>query len=315
MFYALIKIRFKQLVREFSGLGIFRFLFFIGLMAFLGAMVFSVLGKTPHKFFVSGIVILLVLGIHIQRRDRVFVKILTLHPFKVYFAEYLLLSLPLVLSLACFHEWLVIIGFIFGLIIISFIDYSPKSITRNNRLIDLIPSASFEWKAGIRKVYWPIIIIWLAGILGSFLVGVVPVSIVVLTFIIIGFYQDNESVAILISQESGAKLFLWKKIGSLQFQFTILLLPLLVLFFVFHPQIWYIPVIEYVVFSFVFIYTVLLKYAFYVPGVKTNINQTLAAFGPVSILLPLLLPLVLLLSVKFYFNAKSNLKIYLDDYN
>ena len=315
MLSALLKIRFKQLIREFSGIGIFRFLFLFGLLVFLIAIIFTELSKTPDKFFISGIVLFLFLSLHQKRRDRDFIKIMVFRQYKVYFAEYLLLSLPLVLSLVYFQEWIIIPGFLSGLVLISFISYSPQLVARNNLLIDLIPSKSFEWKAGVRKNFMLMLAIWLAGILASFFVGVVPVSIFAIAFIIISFYQNNGSVSILISQESGTKKFLWKKISILQFQFTILILPLLILFFIFHPQLWFIPVIEYVLFSFVFIYVVLLKYAFYIPDSKNNINQILAALGPVSIFIPFMLPVVWLLSVKFYFNAKSNLKIYLNDYN
>jgi len=238
-----------------------------------------------------------------------------LRPYRVYFAEYSLLSLPLIFSLVYFQEWLIIIGFIFGLIIISFIAYSPKPVTRNNRLIGLIPSRSFEWKAGARKNYLFMAVIWVAGMLASFIVGVVPVAIIVLAFIIFGFYQQNEPVSILISRELGTKKFLWDKIVDLQLQFTLLFAPLLLAFFIFHPQFWFVPVLEYVLFSFVFVYIVLMKYAFYEPGSKNSANQILVAFGPLSILVPFMLPVIWLLSIKFYFNAKSNLKIYLDDYN
>ncbi len=315
MITALIKIRFNQLIREFSGIGIFRFLFLIGLAVFLVAMVFAFIGKTPHKFYVSGIILLLILSMHIKRADRKFVKILVLRPYRVYFAEYSLLSLPLIFSLVYFQEWVIIIEFIFGLIIISSIAYSPKPVTRNNRLIRFIPSKSFEWKAGVRKNFLPLSLIWVAGMLGSFVVGVVPVVIIVLAFIIFGFYQQNEPVSILISGQQGTKKFLWDKIVDLQIQFTLLLAPLLLAFFIFHPQFWFVPVLEYVLFSFVFVYIILMKYAFYEPGSKNSANQVLVAFGPLSILVPFMLPVIWLLSIKYYFNAKSNLKIYLDDYN
>lgn len=151
--------------------------------------------------------------------------------------------------------------------------------------------------------------------LGSFVVGVVPIAIIALAYIIFSFYQQNESVPILISGELGTKKFLWYKIANLQFLFTLMIAPLLIAFFIFHPQLWFVPVLEYVLFSFIFIYIVLMKYAFYVPGLKNSANQVLIAFGPLSIFVPFMLPVIWLLSIKFYFNAKSNLKIYLNDYN
>jgi len=58
-----------------------------------------------------------------------------------------------------------------------------------------------------------------------------------------------------------------------------------------------------------------MKYAFYDPGSKISANQVLIAFGPLSIFFPFMLPVIWMLSIKFYFNAKSNLNIYLNDYN
>jgi hypothetical protein len=96
---------------------------------------------------------------------------------------------------------------------------------------------------------------------------------------------------------------------------SIILLPLLLAFVLFHPELWYIPVIELLLISFVLWYAIFLKYAFYKPMQQLSAGQVFIAIGAMSLFLPFLVPLVWILSVRFYFQSVSNLKPYLNDYN
>lgn len=94
-----------------------------------------------------------------------------------------------------------------------------------------------------------------------------------------------------------------------------MLLPLVLAFVLFHPELWFIPVVEYVLISFILMYAIFLKYAFYKPNQQLIAGQIFTAIGALSLFLPFLIPLVWILSVRFYFKSISNLNPYLDDFN
>lgn len=84
---------------------------------------------------------------------------------------------------------------------------------------------------------------------------------------------------------------------------------------VFHHDIWYIPIIEYFIFISLYIYVILTKYAFYEPNSKSKAAQVFGVIGVIGGIIPVLLPVVWLLSIRFFFKSKENLNIYLNDYN
>jgi hypothetical protein len=313
---AIIKIRWKQIARQLEGIGIFRFLFLTGLAVFLFYIVFKQLGIESNHYFVTVGFILLVLSVHLQRTDKEFLKIIKTHPVKVYFSEYLLLSVPLISGLIYYRLWTDILILLSLISVTGFIDFTPRTTNRHNRFIRLIPDDSYEWKSGVRKGFVGIILILIAGIGGNFLFeAAIPIAILVLSLFVINFYQTGEPEIFLIIKETGVKQFLKRKIIEFIIQFTMLVSPLILLFILFYPGFWFIPFVELLMIYFVFIYVVLLKYAFYIPNEKLISSQTLSAIGTLSLLLPFMLPVTWLLSVRFYYKSLSNLKPFLYDFD
>ena len=313
---AIIIIRCKQMARQLEGIGIFRFLFIAGLAVFLFYIVFKQLGIESNHYFVTAGFILLVLSVHLQRTDKEFLKIVEKHPVKVYISEYLLLSVPLISGLVYYRLWTDILVLLGSIIVTGFVNYTPRTNSRNSKLLRLIPDESFEWKSGVRKSFISIIFILIAGIIGNFFFAAsVPVAIIVLSFLVVNFYQTGEPEIFIILNEKGAKRFLFWKIRELAIQFAVLVSPLFLLFILFYPGLWFVPAIELILIYFVFVYTVLLKYAFYTPNERLVASQTLSAIGVMSLLLPFMLPVALILSVRFYYKSLSNLEPYLYDFN
>ena len=96
---------------------------------------------------------------------------------------------------------------------------------------------------------------------------------------------------------------------------SFLVIPLIVSFVIFHIEKWYIPVFEYLIFSSLHIYIITIKYAFYEPDKKSAAAQIFGAFGVLGCLIPILLPVVWVLGIRFYFKSCKNLNFYLNDYN
>ncbi len=274
------------------------------------------LGQSPNHYYISAGYGLLILSIHLQRSDKQFLKIIITHTQKVYYSEYLVLSIPLILSIVYYKLWIDLLLIFLMILIAGFINFTPRVTNKHNRFIRLIPDDSYEWKSGVRKSFVGIIFILIAGVGGNFFFeAAIPIAILVLSLIVINFYQTGESEIFLIIKETGVNQFLKGKIIEFIIQFTMLVTPLVLLFILFYPEYWFIPFVELLMIYFVFIYVVLLKYAFYIPNEKLIASQTLSAIGALSLLLPFMLPVTWLLSVRFYYKSLSNLKPYLYDFD
>jgi len=315
MYLSLLHIRIKQAYRSASGLGLFRSIIAGGLIIFLFMALYTYILKPGLGAWISAGYLVSILTLHIKRPDKRFMKVNMRNYQTIFFFEYFLLALPLLGCLLYFQFFELASATIVCLITIPFLGFSFQRKGLNNRFIRAIPDEAFEWKSGVRRYFIFMAMVWLVGIFASNYVGSVPVAIVLLGLVMVSFYEYGEPLPILMSQELEANKFLFRKILFVQAIFSVVLLPLIIAFFIFHPELWFIPVIEYVLISFILWYAILLKYAFYKPNQQLIAGQIFTAIGAMSLFLPFLIPLLWILSVRFYFKSITNLKSYLDDFN
>jgi hypothetical protein len=185
----------------------------------------------------------------------------------------------------------------------------------NTALQRLIPSDCFEWKAGIRKLLIFIVPIWLIGLCYSFFVGSVPLVLFILGILPSGFYSTGESLPMLLVFEMKASKLVVYKIKMQIILFSIISAPIILSFLVFHSDLWYLPLIEYILLISLHIYIILAKYAFYQPNQKTPTANVFNSIGAMAILIPFLIPVIWILSIWFYLKSIENLNLYLNDYN
>ena len=315
MIKSIILIRIKQIYRAINDIGLGRFVF---LIVFFGILVFVMLGSLQYSqtsYYIVGGFICMIFLIQLNRQDKTFLKTHFDKYRFVYFAEYILLASPIILCLIYYHNWLQSLFLLIALLFLINLDFKKKHLSFNSKIQRLIPENCFEWKGGIRKTLFVIIILWIVGMGTSFFIGSVPVIIFILGIITLGFYSIDEPLQMILSFEMGTNQFLKHKIKTQLHLFTVLSFPLILSFLIFHYEYWYIPVIEYVVLIFIQIYLILTKYAFYIPNQKSSPSQIFVSIGVFSMFLPFLIPLVWILSIYFYLKSKKNLKFYLNDYN
>ncbi|MCX6247149.1 MAG: hypothetical protein NTW10_05400 [Bacteroidetes bacterium] len=311
---AYILLRLKQFSRSMKELGLGRLLFMAGLTACVLFALFFYTAAIPGSFYAAGIYMTIILFIQTKRSDRQFLKIHIPNFRLLLLTEYLLLSFPL---LACllFHKQWITLGTVIALLpLIGSLDRSSRQRNLNTIFQRRIPSSCFEWKGGIRKTLLLWMVLWVAGIGTSFFIGSIPLVIFVLGMIPMNFYEKGEPAGMILVYESGPGRFLWKKIKMHTLIFTVILAPLVAAFLIFHPDKWYIPVIEFSILLTIHIYIILAKYAFYKPNSKSNGIQVFQALGALGIFLPFFLPVVWILSIRFYFKSVKNLSPYLNDY-
>ncbi|HEY9115984.1 MAG TPA: hypothetical protein VIN10_14910 [Bacteroidales bacterium] len=315
MYLSILHIRLKQVYRASSGLGLFRSIVALGLVLFLLMALYTYISKPGLAEWITAGYLLSILTLHIKRPDKRFLRINLANHHVVLFFEYVLLALPLLVCLLYLQFFEIVSVSFLGLAVIPFLGFAFQKKGLNNRIIRAIPDEAFEWKAGVRKYFIFGIIVWLTGLSTSWYVGSVPVAIIVLSLVVVNFFESSEPLSILISPELSPKRFLFRKLLIAQAIISLMLLPLVLAFVLFHPELWYIPVAEYVLISFVLWYAIFLKYAFYRPNEQLIGGQVFTSIGAMSLFLPFLVPLVWILSVRFYLKSISNLNPYLDDFN
>ncbi len=314
MIRALLKIRLKQIYRGIIGIGLIRFIFLVGLVGFLGfALYIKSSDKLTSQYLSAGF-LLLIMIVHFKRGDKLFLKSHFSNYKALMLAEYIILSIPV---LCCFliHKQWVAISQLSGLLIIINIDLKARNSNLNTKLQELIPDDAFEWKAGIRKQFFIIVPIWIIAALTSFFIGSIPIAIFILGITILSFFEKCEPYQILLSVELSATKLLTLKVKRLLQLFSTLVIPLLVLFIVFNPDKWYIPVAEYFIFCSLLIYTIMTKYAFYEPNIKSSAAQIYVALGALGGMIPVFLPVVWLMTIFFYSKSVNKLNFFLYDYN
>lgn len=315
MVKAIIKIRFKQVLRAILEIGLFRTVFLVGLSVFFVFVIFMQTAEKLNSFYTSGVYLIIITLIQVKRQDKQFAKIHFSNFRLIFFLEYLSLMTPLFIGLIYHMQWITMASAIAITLFIASLDLKPKPKSLNTFIQKLIPSDCFEWKGGVRKNLVFIVIVFIIGIAASFFVGTVPVVIFIMGILPLGFYEKGESLQMIVAFEMGTNRFLLHKIKMQTALFLLLSIPLIIAFLFFFPDKWYIPVTEVFLFLTIHIYIILLKYAFFQPNIKHNGSEIFGAIGAVGIILPFFIPLVWLLSVHFYIKSRENLNFYLNDFN
>ena len=315
MILPILKIRYRQLTRIMEGLGLMRVVFLAGLSAFAGFVLFLETVGSPESLYATGVCLAIITAIQVNRRDKTFLKINFLQYRLVFLIEYLFLLVPLFGCLVYHHQWIAAIPAIPLVLLITGIDYRPGLKSINSVFQRLIPWPCFELKSGVRTSLFLVIPVWIAGLGSSFFIGGVPVALFILGMLPLGFYEKGESIEMLLASEMSSGRFILEKIKMQLFLFTALASPLIAAFVIFHTAQWYIAVIEYIVLISSHVFIVLTKYTFYQPNQKSGGAQVFGLLGAIGMIIPVFIPLIWILSVRFYFKSRENLNFYLDDYN
>jgi hypothetical protein len=198
--------------------------------------------------------------------------------------------------------------------LISFITYQPKQRKGAVDFSRIIPESAFEWIAGLRKYGIMISFLYLAA-LGLCFVQFASLFIAwFITMIIAEFYEECESIQILIVDELPANDFIIKKMRSQTLIYLQCIMPLLVIYSIFNYATFYIT-IGFLFFSILNINcSILSKYALYTPNSILSENKIINGLIHASILIPFLLPLSVIMFFRNYWRANEKLNKYLNAY-
>jgi len=314
MIESLLKIRVRQFYRELSGIGLLRLVFLSGLTVFLGFALYVHTADNRISQYISMGFLLLIMYMHTKRGDKFFLQTHFSNSKMLMCQEYMLLSVPLISCFLLHGQWIALAQ-LAGVGIIVHLDFKTKQLRVNTPLQKFIPSDAIEWKAGFRKQLFIIVPLWIIAASTSFFIGSVPIAIFILGILTLGYFEYCESYQMLLAYElSAKKLLRLKAMRQIQL-FSILAVPLIALFLLFHSNIWYVPVAEFLIFCFLGVYAVMTKYAFFEPNTKSPAAQTFLSIGVLGGLIPVFLPVVGLLTIRFYNKSVNHLNFLLDDYD
>lgn len=311
-----LKIRLIQIKREMENLGILYSLVSFILIAAVGFMFYNQIKNYPNYLYATALAIFVVLNIHVNRKDKRFISINCEYSRLIYLSEYLFFSIPLFIIIITSSRWYSLLILLSSYMAISFIDYESKKKVGIINFSKVIPYHNFEWRSGLRKYFWYILLIY------TLAVGLLFIKFVslFLFWILVGcfalFYQECEPLNILQINEMPAQRFIQWKIKGHLLLFVILSLPIMAGYILFNPDHIWITSLVYSASLLNFILFILLKYSSYEPNAILPGSAMIGiSIAYCSIIMPFLLPIPLIMCVRGLKKSLSNLDYYLNAYN
>lgn len=299
--------RLKQIAVIGMELGVLRVIFLISIIL----IAISGFANTGYAIVFFAVV---VFSIHLSRRDKKLVMIISPNCYYVVFlAEYLFISVPLLVVLVYTFKLSAVALFLIMLLLITLVRSFEILNFFTVNINFLVPDKNFEWKSGLRKYGLQFLLLYTAALVCAPF-KYVPILILWGTLLVIlRFYEHFEDYKLLEIENVSVAKFLKKKIGTAVSTFHLYATPVLALHLVLNTEVVW-AVIAFYGLSMIFLgYVVLTKYAFYVPFGNSIGNKIIGYVGVFSVLLPFFIPLPLIMAVRYYAIAKSNLKTYIHD--
>ncbi len=310
-----LRLRLIQLAREIEALGIFRALLCLGLLFAAGFGFYRQMQSYPNRIYAIALAMLVILTIQIRRNDKKFISTMVTCPTLIYFSEYLFFSLPLLIIVIAAARWSYAIPYLLLCILISLISYRHKPKAGIINLSGIVPADAFEWIAGIRKHSWYILPLYLCAIALVFVKFASLFLLIMVLSAIASFYQECEPLNILQVKELSAKRFIWKKLKSHVKLYLLSAAPIIAGYCLFNPETAWVAMLIFILSTINLCFFILSKYALYQPGIKLTSNSVATGIALISMFIPFLLPLPLIMCLRDYNRALSNLDHYLNAYN
>ncbi|MBN2682595.1 MAG: hypothetical protein JXR58_08810 [Bacteroidales bacterium] len=316
LFLYIESLRFRQLFRILVEIGLIRALFVLG---FTGYLLFAIIEFFNFAFYADLISFGFassVISIHLQRKDKAFVRKVSSMAFFVFLTEYLLLGLPVyfcsILYDSAFHALLLLIVSLAISLVNTTISFRQITFFKT---LPFIPSSNIEWKSGFRRKAVYIALCLAGGLWLSHINPAPAVAIIIITFIVCSFYTENEPEIMLQNYGYDTYMVLLKKIFQAVFMLIILISPLIIKFLYLYPNEADIFAFAIAVCIFTLAFSIIFKYAVYEPATIVERNVLINGFVLICFLIPYVAPLPIIMLIYYTGKASRNLKKYLHAYN
>ena len=306
----ILRIRLLQLFRLVRTVGWGYLLLFAPIAFVLILLLLEIAQNNPGYIGAGGILLLLIT--HFQRGDKGFLSFLNIPTYRFTALEYTVALLPIsLILLAVLGDWQDVLLLQGAALIVALIPLRLASreaeVTTNN--LQWIPLQAFEWRTGLRQYRWYFLLLYLIGIGLSHFTATVPVVVLIMALLATTFYEALETKE-LVETIRGKGRLIPQKI-KMQFRvFHLYLIPLYVLFLLFHGTYWYVLVAIVFMVQLQLCYALFYKYANYAPARQRVYNQMATGLFFMSLLIPFFWPGALLYCIYYYRKANRNMKYY-----
>lgn len=309
----LLWIRWRQIRKELTGAGLVYALLVLLIAFCLSVFLYTRFARSPDAFIYAALIPAAVLSLHLGRKDKAFVHQHCVQPVRAMYAEYAVFTLPFTaVALATPHWFLfpVMQVVIYG---IAHIRATPVARAGMLFLSGIIAPRDFEWLGGIRKSAAAFFFLYLAACGLCWLQFAPLICLWLLTVQITSFYLECEPMALLWSNAGTPVQLLHSKIRRQGLMLLVLSAPVLFCHSLFCPDMTLINLCFLIAQLLLLVFAILMKYATYEPGRLMSGNQLLLGLAAISIVIPFLLPVPVLLSIRNYRRALARLKTYTYD--
>ncbi|HHS95371.1 MAG TPA: hypothetical protein ENJ45_02190 [Phaeodactylibacter sp.] len=223
------------------------------------------------------LLLLIIWGIHSYREDTDFLRLLHIAPRRIFMVEYSLLILPFsMLALWLTGDVYMPIIMQLGALLIAALPTGLYALLRTKKGRDLawIPTELFELKTTFRKNYLSIALLYILALTSAMFTISMPLALIAFLMLASSAYESIENRELIEASFQRNKSIL-SKIKKNLLAFHLFLIPLYILFLLFHLHYWYILLALIVFASGVLTFAISYKYAHYYPG-RQRANNTLA---------------------------------------
>jgi type IV secretory pathway TrbD component len=307
----LLRLRWLQLRRAFPAYGVV--LLALASLGVLGLMHRAMLRDPGYAAYMAGGALLVVVGLHQQRKDLHFLQRHVPQARQAMAVEYGVLVLPILLVLFLAGSWPVAVVPIVA-VALPWLPVVRSSGVRGKWLRRGIPVRLFEWRGLVQATHPLGLVLWLSALASCWL-PVLPLFLLGIIVLWATSAQEQcEPRAMLLATAEDAHSFLRTKLWGAMRLMAVVLLPVLAAATFFHPGWWWVHAGFGLGMWVLVAYAVVLKYANYRPDQRLEANSANVAVAALFSILPGLsvVPLVMLFTEMP--KARANLSAYFHDH-
>lgn len=315
----ILYLRFKQLIRFINEIGLFRLLFLLPFIFVLFYAIYSAFKSENYNNLILSAYLLFILSVHLKRKDKKFLILICKNyntKYLIFFTEYFILFIPIYIILLFTGKFLLLVLSIALLALIPLINISKTFNYKKINIINLsfLPKILYEWIYGLKSSWFILIPVYILSIIFVKYSITMPISAAFFGLYFTSFYLQCEPQNFIELFELPPVKFLFKKICTHVLIYWIIIFPLAIISLIFNTDIWKVSIYILVSITILQINAILLKYSIYRPNMSINNSFIIVFLLFFSILIPFLAPIPIVFLLIYFYKAKNNLKIYLNDY-
>ncbi|HOP12983.1 hypothetical protein [Lentimicrobium sp.] len=302
-FIAIIHIR--RTLRIVAALGLFRAIFLLMLIIF-GFISTLRPGMLPLQ---AALILSLIAQAHLTRKDHNLLTSLSLNKPAFFIIIYSLITSPfllLYLFLRDFNAFLILAG---GLVLVALFN-KPVNFRKRKLHISFpfIPADAWEWRAGLKNIWWVLILTWVVLVSFHRHYFLFAGSIIVFSLVAAGFQMYHESLSMIRALGLNSRQFLIRKIYLQLLLFLAIVAPAMISSMIIHPEGNTAMLMVILNSLLVQAFAVSIKYAGYRQGQHTQYQMSVIFLLNIAFAIPVLLPLPLFMLAIYLRRADLQLK-------